>query len=112
MKIVVHGQKAFGKELLERLLGNNENVIAVCGAPQKDNEAEDPLIILAKERGIPVFIDKPLTLDLEELKYFTPYMKSNKLMSTSGFRFAKELDNFRNNRIIATKCLPFYNTCA
>ena len=55
MKIVVHGQKAFGKELLERLLGNNENVIAVCGAPQKDNEAEDPLIILAKERGIPVF---------------------------------------------------------
>ena len=55
MKIVIHGQKAFGKELLERLLSNNENVVAVCGAPQKDNEPEDPLIVLAKERSIPVF---------------------------------------------------------
>ena len=44
MRIVVHGQKAFGKALLERLLERGENVVAVCGAPTEPDEAEDPLV--------------------------------------------------------------------
>ncbi len=44
------------------------------------------------DAGLPVFIDKPLSLDVEELKYFAPYLNSGKLMSCSGLRFAKELD--------------------
>lgn len=49
------------------------------------------------ERGTPVFVDKPLTLDIDELKWFLPHLHSGLLMSCSGFRFAKELDNLRDN---------------
>ncbi len=54
MRIVVHGQKAFGKALLERLLERGENVVAVCGAPTELNEAEDPLVAYAKEKNLSV----------------------------------------------------------
>ncbi len=50
------------------------------------------------ETGIPVFIDKPLTLSEKELNLFTPYLENNKLMSCSGFRYAKELDEIRKNQ--------------
>jgi hypothetical protein len=43
------------------------------------------------ENDIPVFIDKPLCADLEELKFFTPYLKSGKLMSCSGLRYLPAL---------------------
>ncbi|CAM3002182.1 Gfo/Idh/MocA family oxidoreductase [Legionella worsleiensis] len=49
------------------------------------------------EHGTPVFVDKPLTLNEEELNYFEPYLHNGMLMSTSGMRYAKELDTIRNN---------------
>jgi len=49
------------------------------------------------EEGIPVFIDKPLTLSPSEMVYFTPFLKSGKLMSCSGLRYATELDSLREN---------------
>lgn len=49
------------------------------------------------EHGIPVFIDKPLTLNIDELNYFEKYLNSGLLMSTSGMRYAQELDLIRNN---------------
>ena len=52
------------------------------------------------KRGIPVFIDKPLTLNEDELDIFLPYLKKKQLMSCSGFRYAKELDYLRNNKKI------------
>jgi len=45
--------------------------------------------------GLPVFVDKPLTLDLGELTAFRPYLESGQLMSCSGMRFAQELDEPR-----------------
>ncbi len=54
MRIVVHGQEAFGRAVLERLLERGENVVAVCCAPDKAGRAEDPLKVLAAENGIPV----------------------------------------------------------
>lgn len=51
------------------------------------------------DAGIPVYIDKPLTLDLGELDYFMPYISSGKLMTTSGFRFAKELDVIKDGQL-------------
>lgn len=48
------------------------------------------------EAGIKVFIDKPLSLNPEELQYFLPYMKSGQLMSCSGLRYARELDTIRS----------------
>lgn len=49
------------------------------------------------EAGKKVFIDKPLTLDLNELLYFKPFLQSGQLMSVAGLRFAKELDDVRTN---------------
>ena len=54
MRIVVHGQDAFGKAVLEKLLERGENVVAVCCAPDKAGKAEDPLKVFAREKGLPV----------------------------------------------------------
>jgi methionyl-tRNA formyltransferase len=54
MRIVVHGQQAFGKAVLERLLERGEDVVAVCSAPTKEGRAEDPLVAFAREKGLPV----------------------------------------------------------
>jgi methionyl-tRNA formyltransferase len=54
MRIVVHGQEAFGKAVLEKLLERGENVVAVCCAPDKAGRPEDPLKLLAAEKGLPV----------------------------------------------------------
>ncbi|MGE0766740.1 MAG: methionyl-tRNA formyltransferase [Hyphomicrobiaceae bacterium] len=54
MRIVVHGQDAFGKAVLEKLLERGENVVAVCCAPDKAGRPEDPLKILAREKGLAV----------------------------------------------------------
>ncbi len=54
MRIVVHGQDAFGKAVLEKLLARGENVVAVCCAPDKPGKAEDPLKVFAREKGLPV----------------------------------------------------------
>jgi methionyl-tRNA formyltransferase len=54
MRIVVHGQEAFGKAVLEKLLERGENVVAVCCAPDKAGRAEDPMKVLAREKGLPL----------------------------------------------------------
>jgi methionyl-tRNA formyltransferase len=54
MRIVVHGQQAFGKAVLERLLEQGENVVAVCCAPTKEGRPEDPLAEFAREKGLPL----------------------------------------------------------
>ena len=54
MRIVVHGQDAFGKAVLEKLLERGENVVAVFCAPDKAGRAEDPLKVFAREKGLPV----------------------------------------------------------
>lgn len=54
MRIVVHGQQAFGKAVLERLLENGEDVVAVCCAPGKEGRPDDPIKELADQKGIPV----------------------------------------------------------
>ncbi len=54
MRIVVHGQQAFGKAVLERLLERGEDVVAVCCAPTKEGRPEDALAEFAREKGLPV----------------------------------------------------------
>ncbi len=54
MRIVVHGQEAFGKTVLERLLAQGEHVVGVFCAPDKDGRAQDPLKTLALDKGLPV----------------------------------------------------------
>jgi predicted dehydrogenase len=47
------------------------------------------------EAGLPVLIDKPLSLDREALRFFRPYLQAGQLMSCSGMRYARELDEVR-----------------
>ncbi len=74
MRIVVHGQEAFGKAVLERLLERGENVVAVFCAPDKEGKAKDPLAAFATEKGLPVHQPKswksPEALEL--MKSFKP----------------------------------------
>src|SRR5260370_4913921 len=48
MRIVVHGQQAFGKAVLEALRKRGEDVVAVYVAPEKPGQKADPL----KEAGL------------------------------------------------------------
>jgi Oxidoreductase family, NAD-binding Rossmann fold len=49
------------------------------------------------EAGLPVFVDKPLSLEVSELRVFKPYLEKGQLMSCSGMRYARELDEPRAN---------------
>jgi hypothetical protein len=60
-----------------------------------DWESHSKLALPFLRNGTPVFIDKPLTLDSAELSTFMPYLERGKLMSCSGLRYAKELDELR-----------------
>src|SRR6201996_2390202 len=55
MRIVVHGQQAFGKAVLEALLKRGENVVAVYVAPTKPGAKADPLLDAAMKANLPVY---------------------------------------------------------
>ena len=55
MRIVVHGQQAFGKAVLEALLKRGDNVIAVYVAPEKPGAKADPLKEAALAANLPVY---------------------------------------------------------
>jgi methionyl-tRNA formyltransferase len=54
MRLVVHGQQAFGKAVLERLLEGEDEVVGVFCAPDREGRPTDPLKELALERNLPV----------------------------------------------------------
>ncbi len=56
MRLIVNGQQAFGKAVLEKLLeAGKDEVIAVYTAPDKEGRPADPLKQAALEHGIPVY---------------------------------------------------------
>jgi methionyl-tRNA formyltransferase len=74
MRIVVHGQQAFGKAVLERLLERKENVVGVICAPDREGRPADPLKEVALERGLPVHQPKSWKTDeaLALMRSFDP----------------------------------------
>ena len=60
-----------------------------------DYETHFPLAKAFLEKGKFVFIDKPLSLDIMELRFFKEYLESGQLMSCAGARYAQELDEIR-----------------
>jgi methionyl-tRNA formyltransferase len=74
MRIVVHGQQAFGKAVLEALIKRGENVVAVYVAPEKEGAKADPLKEAALAAKLPVYqpdsYKKPEVL--EEFKALKP----------------------------------------
>jgi methionyl-tRNA formyltransferase len=55
MRIVVHGQQAFGRAVLEALIKRGENVIAAYVAPEKPGAKADPLKEAALAAKLPVY---------------------------------------------------------
>ena len=55
MRIVVHGQQAFGKAVLEALLKRGDDVVAVYVAPEKPGAKADPLKEAALAAKLPVY---------------------------------------------------------
>src|SRR6201987_2309653 len=55
MRIVVHGQQAFGKAVLEALLKRGENIVGVYVVPEKPGAKADPLKEAAFAANLPVF---------------------------------------------------------
>ena len=55
MRIIVHGQQAFGKSVLEALLERGEDIVGVYCAPDREGRPPDPIKQFAAERGLPVF---------------------------------------------------------
>src|SRR6201982_4035235 len=54
MRIVVHGQQAFGKAVLEALSKRGDDVVAVYVAPEKEGAKADPLKEAALAAKLPV----------------------------------------------------------
>ena len=61
-----------------------------------DYETHYELAMPFLKAGLPVFIDKPLTVDEWELGEFISYLESGKLMTCGGMRYAPELDEARD----------------
>jgi methionyl-tRNA formyltransferase len=55
MRLIVHGQQAYGKSVLEAILDKGvDEVVAVYCAPDKEGRPLDPLKEFALEKGLPV----------------------------------------------------------
>ncbi len=52
MRIVVHGQQAFGRAVLERLVERGEDVVGAFCAPDREGRPDDPLKEFALEQGL------------------------------------------------------------
>ena len=56
MKLIVHGQQAFGKAVFEAVLDKSvDEVVAVYSAPDKEGRPLDPLKEFALEKGLSVY---------------------------------------------------------
>ncbi len=65
MRLIVNGQQAFGKSVLDGLLARSEEVVGVYCAPDKTGGRPDPLKETALEHGLPVF--QPASYRREEV---------------------------------------------
>ena len=75
----------------DELIGQVDAVILA----RDDYENHFAMAMPFLEAGLPMFIDKPLTLDIEELRVFEPHLRSGRLFSCSAMRYARELDDVR-----------------
>ena len=76
----------------EEFIGSVDAVILARDDHEKHCEMASPFL----KAGLPVFVDKPLTLSRSEIDFFRPYLESGQLMSGSAMRFATELDMVRS----------------
>lgn len=75
----------------KEFIGNVDAVIIARDDYENHFQMARPFL----EAGLPVFVDKPLSLDVSELRIYKPYLEKGQLMSCSGMRYARELDEPR-----------------
>jgi len=80
-------------EKYEDMIDEIDAVVIARDDYQSHKEIAKPFL----EAGKYVFIDKPLTLDINELNYFKPFLESGQLMSCSGIKYAPELDKLKRD---------------
>jgi len=54
MRVVIVGQQAFGKSVLEAFIARGDTIAGVFAAPEKPGSRPDPLVVAAEERKLPV----------------------------------------------------------
>jgi predicted dehydrogenase len=72
----------------EEMIGIVDAVILA----RDDYESHFRMAIPFLKAGMHVFVDKPLSIDIDELRQLRQYLENGKLMSCSGMRYARELD--------------------
>src|SRR5260221_10698036 len=55
MRIVIVGQQAFGKAVLDAFLARGDTVAGVFAAPERPGARPDPLVAAAEEQKLPVY---------------------------------------------------------
>jgi len=55
MRVVIVGQQAFGKAVLDAFLDRSDTVAGVFAAPEKPGARPDPLVAAAEEKKLPVY---------------------------------------------------------
>src|SRR5258705_5505939 len=55
MRVVIVGQQAFGKSVLEAFIARGDPIAGVFAAPEKPGSRPDPLVVAAEERKLPVY---------------------------------------------------------
>ena len=76
---------------LKDMINNVDGVIIA----RDDWQSHKKFASIFLERKIPVFIDKPLTLSIKELRYFKKFADQKLLMSCSALRFSNELKKIK-----------------
>ena len=54
MRVVIVGQQAFGRSVLEAFVARGDTIAGVFAAPEKPGSRPDPLVVAAEERKLPV----------------------------------------------------------
>ena len=55
MRIVIVGQQAFGKAVLDAFVARGDTIAGVFAAPEKPGSRPDPLVVAAEEKKFPVY---------------------------------------------------------
>src|SRR6267154_2152191 len=55
MRVVIVGQQAFGKAVMDAFLARGETVAGVFAAPERPGARPDPLVVAAEEKKLPVY---------------------------------------------------------
>lgn len=55
MRVVIVGQQAFGKSVLEAFLSRGDTIAGVFAAPERPGARPDPLVATAEEQKLPVY---------------------------------------------------------